>query len=44
MDGIVGKLKAALDSTGLPIDLVIVSDHGMVKSQGGWITLTSLPA
>jgi alkaline phosphatase D len=39
MDGIVGKLKAALDSTGLPIDLVIVSDHGMVKSQSGWITL-----
>jgi alkaline phosphatase D len=39
MDGMVGKLKAALDSTGLPIDLVIVSDHGMVKSQGGWITL-----
>jgi predicted AlkP superfamily pyrophosphatase or phosphodiesterase len=39
MDGMVGKLKAALDSTGLPIDLVIVSDHGMVKSQGGWIAL-----
>jgi alkaline phosphatase D len=39
MDGMVGKLKAALDSTGLPIDLVVVSDHGMVKSQGGWITL-----
>jgi alkaline phosphatase D len=39
MDGMVGKLKAALDSTGFPIDLAIVSDHGMVKSQGGWITL-----
>ncbi len=39
MDGMVGKLKAALDSTGLPIDLVVVSDHGMVRSQGGWITL-----
>ncbi len=39
MDGMVGKLKAALDATGLPIDLVVVSDHGMVKSQGGWITL-----
>ncbi len=35
----VGKLKAALDSTGLPIDLVVVSDHGMVKVEGGWITL-----
>jgi predicted AlkP superfamily pyrophosphatase or phosphodiesterase len=39
VDGLVGKLKAALDSTGLPIDLVVVSDHGMVKVEGGWITL-----
>jgi alkaline phosphatase D len=39
MDGQVGKLKAALEATGLPIDLVIVSDHGMAKSEGGWITL-----
>ena len=39
MDGLVGKLKAALDKTGLPIDLVIVSDHGMVKTQGDWINL-----
>jgi len=39
MDGLVGKLKVALDATGLPIDLVVVSDHGMVKEQGPWITL-----
>jgi alkaline phosphatase D len=39
MDGMVGKLKAALDSTHLPIDLVVVSDHGMVKIEGGWVTL-----
>jgi len=39
VDGLVGKLKAALDSTGLPVDLVVVSDHGMVKVEGGWITL-----
>jgi predicted AlkP superfamily pyrophosphatase or phosphodiesterase len=39
VDGLVGKLKAALDATGLPIDLVVVSDHGMVKSEGGWLTL-----
>ncbi len=39
VDALVGKLKAALDSTGLPIDLVVVSDHGMVKGEGGWITL-----
>lgn len=39
MDAMVGKLKIALDATGLPIDLVVVSDHGMVKEEGGWITL-----
>jgi len=39
VDELVGKLKAALDSTGLPIDLVVVSDHGMVKTEGGWVTL-----
>jgi alkaline phosphatase D len=39
MDAMVGKLKAALDATGLPIDLVVVSDHGMVRIEGGWITL-----
>jgi alkaline phosphatase D len=39
VDGLVGKLKAGLDSTGLPIDLVVVSDHGMVKVEGGWVTL-----
>ncbi len=39
MDALVGKLKAGLDATGLPIDLVVVSDHGMAKVQGGWVTL-----
>ena len=39
MDVLVGKLRAALAATGLPIDLVVVSDHGMVKSEGGWINL-----
>jgi predicted AlkP superfamily pyrophosphatase or phosphodiesterase len=39
MDALVGKLRAALKATGLPVDLVVVSDHGMVKSEGGWINL-----
>jgi alkaline phosphatase D len=39
MDALVGKLRDALAATGLPIDLVVVSDHGMAKSQGGWINL-----
>jgi alkaline phosphatase D len=39
MDGLIGKLKDGLDATGLPIDLVVVSDHGMAKVEGGWVTL-----
>ena len=39
MDAIVGKLEIALKATHLPIDLVVVSDHGMVKSEGDWINL-----
>ncbi len=39
MDGLIGTLKAGLDATKLPIDLVVVSDHGMAKVQVGWVTL-----
>ncbi|HEX3870926.1 MAG TPA: alkaline phosphatase family protein, partial [Pirellulales bacterium] len=39
MDEEIGKLDAALKATGLPVDLVIVSDHGMVHSEGSWIDL-----
>ena len=42
VDGLIGQLKAGLDATGLPIDLVVVSDHGMAKVEGGWITLDKL--
>jgi alkaline phosphatase D len=39
MDNMVGKLKAALDKTRLPIDLVVISDHGMAKVEGRWVNL-----
>jgi alkaline phosphatase D len=39
MDVIIGKLEAALKATRLPIDLVVVSDHGMIRSEGDWIDL-----
>jgi predicted AlkP superfamily pyrophosphatase or phosphodiesterase len=42
VDQLVGKLKEGLDATGLPIDLVVVSDHGMAKVQGSWITLDQI--
>ena len=38
-DAFIGKLKSALDATGLPVNLVVVSDHGMAKTEGPWITL-----
>ena len=39
MDAVVGRLRVALEKTGLPIDLVVVSDHGMAKIEGPWVTL-----
>jgi predicted AlkP superfamily pyrophosphatase or phosphodiesterase len=39
VDKLIGNLRIALDSTHLPIDLVVVSDHGMVKIQGPWVNL-----
>jgi predicted AlkP superfamily pyrophosphatase or phosphodiesterase len=39
VDGLIGKLKSGLDATHLPIDLVVVSDHGMIKTEGAWVTL-----
>ncbi len=39
VDGLMGKLKADLDTLHLPIDLIVVSDHGMAKVQGTWIDL-----
>jgi predicted AlkP superfamily pyrophosphatase or phosphodiesterase len=38
-DELVGRLKAGLDDLGLPVNLVVVSDCGMAKTEGGWITL-----
>ncbi len=39
LDAVIGELKTKLDATHLPIDLIVVSDHGMAKTEGGWITL-----
>jgi alkaline phosphatase D len=42
VDALVGKLKSLLDATRLPIDLVVVSDHGMVHVEGSGIALDKL--
>ncbi len=39
VDGLVGKLHSELDALHLPIDLIVVSDHGMAKREGDWINL-----
>jgi predicted AlkP superfamily pyrophosphatase or phosphodiesterase len=39
VDSLMGDLKQKLDATHLPIDLIILADHGMIKVQGDWITL-----
>jgi predicted AlkP superfamily pyrophosphatase or phosphodiesterase len=41
VDTLMGTLEKDLDALHLPIDLVIVSDHGMAKIEGGWIALDS---
>ncbi len=42
LDALMGNLRMALEATKLPIDLVVVSDHGMVKIQGPWVTLDTM--
>ena len=39
VDDLIGLLKQKLDATHLPIDLIVLADHGMVKVQGDWVTL-----
>ena len=42
VDQLVGDLWAQLTRLQLPIDLVVVSDHGMERTQGPWINLDQL--
>ena len=42
MDALMGELRQRLDASGLPIDLVIVSDHGMVAIDRQWINFDEL--
>jgi alkaline phosphatase D len=39
VDAMIGNLRAAIAATHLPVDLIVVSDHGMAKTEGGWETL-----
>ncbi len=39
VDELIGRLETELDSLHMPIDLIVVADHGMERTQGDWITL-----
>lgn len=39
LDDLMGQLEEKLDALHLPIDLIIVADHGMARVGGDWITL-----
>jgi len=39
VDRLMGELWQKLKATALPIDLIVVSDHGMAAIKGDWITL-----
>jgi alkaline phosphatase D len=39
LDGLIARLVAALALLRLPVNLVIVSDHGMTDTEGSWIDL-----
>jgi predicted AlkP superfamily pyrophosphatase or phosphodiesterase len=39
VDKLIGQLHSDLDALHLPIDLIVVSDHGMERVQGSWINL-----
>ncbi len=39
VDGLVGRLEMRLAALHLPVDLIVVSDHGMIREQGPWIDL-----
>jgi predicted AlkP superfamily pyrophosphatase or phosphodiesterase len=39
VDQLMGELWATLSQLGLPIDLLVMADHGMEREQGPWIDL-----
>ena len=39
VDEMIGKLSDGIAALGLPVDLIVVADHGMETLQGGWVIL-----
>ena len=39
VDEMIGKLSEGVAASGLPVDLIVLADHGMETLQGGWVIL-----
>ena len=39
VDDMIGKLSAGIASTGLPVDLIVLADHGMETLEKDWVSL-----
>jgi alkaline phosphatase D len=39
VDDMIRKLSGEIATLGLPVDLIVLSDHGMEATKGGWVTL-----
>lgn len=39
IDEMIGKLSAGIAALGLPVDLIVIADHGMETLQGDWVVL-----
>ncbi len=39
VDEMMGKLSDGIAASGLPVDLIVLADHGMETLQGGWVVL-----
>lgn len=39
VDEMIGKLSDGISASGLPVDLIVLADHGMETLQGGWVIL-----
>ncbi|HEV7968118.1 MAG TPA: ectonucleotide pyrophosphatase/phosphodiesterase [Candidatus Acidoferrales bacterium] len=39
VDEMMGKLSEGIAASGLPVDLIVLADHGMETLKGGWVNL-----
>ncbi len=42
LDALMGELRKRLDATGLPVDLIVLADHGMVRIDQTWINFDEI--